>query len=189
MSSDDFLVWRNIAYQADAHLMEKGAMLPAETRLILARIRDVSERMGRQAQRDWAEATDAPATAGGSPTPGLPWRRLIVCARAAVLLMALGLVLSPVTPAQLGPVPPARMAGLGRPASLPVRLHIHGFLPLRMPQMLAQDTAKLNALPRLPLPVMLPQDPSRPGRPIWLRPLPQLPPDLPMGEGHLPAPF
>lgn len=54
MCERDFLVWQNLAWQAEAHLLEHGQRIPVETRALLARIRDLAQAMGEQGRNDLA---------------------------------------------------------------------------------------------------------------------------------------
>ncbi|MEL6233513.1 MAG: hypothetical protein AAFR46_03825 [Pseudomonadota bacterium] len=56
MSEKDFLIWLNLAWQTDAHLAEFGVRLPTETRILLARIRDISDAMAETERRNWRRA-------------------------------------------------------------------------------------------------------------------------------------
>lgn len=92
MSDQDFLVWQDIAYQTEAHLLEHGQRLPVETRMILAGIRDVARErgeLGRQAMLGAREQAARPAR----PAPvrarqDLMGRLRRVAAVAAVALIA-----------------------------------------------------------------------------------------------------
>ncbi|HEU0221492.1 MAG TPA: peptidoglycan-binding domain-containing protein [Paracoccaceae bacterium] len=79
-----YLAWKNIAYQTGAHLLAEGQRLPVDTRIVLARIRDLAEAMGEEARSQLA-ADQPPRPA--SPQPRRGWMRR--AGQAGLMLMSL----------------------------------------------------------------------------------------------------
>ncbi|MEM9048962.1 MAG: hypothetical protein AAGC92_09595 [Pseudomonadota bacterium] len=70
MSDKDFLIWQNLAWQAEAHLSEFGVRLPLETRMLLAQVRDLSDAMAEAKRKDWI-STERNRAAHDEPKPQL----------------------------------------------------------------------------------------------------------------------